>query len=374
MPYFDYAATTPLDPRIAPLLQELSSQPLNPSSLHQSGQKARRLLEAARASIAQHIGLHDPTQIIFTSSATESANLALRGLCSGNGEPVKIASSTNEHSCISETLESLEKEGLIELEIWPVNEEGKMQFPQQPVPQLKAFCMMHVNNETGVLQPVEQAKAFREKSSALWVCDASQSLGKIPIELNQLGADLLLLSGHKIYGPAGIACLAGPAVAKLRPLIIGGPQEDNRRAGTPSVALAVCFAKALELAVEEQQLRREKLLQLEKYFFEALHETGLQYNLNGSQKDRVAGFFNISLPNREGIDLVIALDQRGVHVSPGAACSTGVVAVSPVLKGMFPADVSRAAGGVRITLSHLTTTDEVARLVKELASICQKRK
>lgn len=370
MPYFDYAATTPLDPRVAELFLELSSQALNPSSLHQSGQKARRLLEAARQSIASNIGLHDPTTLIFTASATESANLALRGLCKPH-EKTLIASSANEHSCISETLEVLQKEELAEVISWPVNEVGQMQFPLEPTTGLTAFCMMHVNNETGVIQYVAQAKDYKDRTNSRWICDLSQSLGKIPVNVSELGADLVLLSAHKIYGPHGIGCLAGPAVPKLRPMIVGGPQEDNRRAGTQGVALAACFAKALELAIDEQQKRRAQLVELEELFFKELAVTGIEFVLNGSQTNRLPGFFNLSFGNREGIDVVIALDQRGAQVSPGAACSTGVVAVSPVLRAMFPKDSVRAAGGVRISMSHKTTAEEVLTLVREIASICR---
>ncbi len=373
MPYLDYAATTPIDSRILPLLQELSSQPLNPSSLHQSGQKARRLLENARQSIAANIGLHDPSTIVFTSTATESANLALRGLCNPATKRV-VASSTNEHSCISETLEALEKEALIELNHFPVNEDGIMCFPTEPVPHLFAFCMMHVNNETGVIQSVAKAKEFKAKSNTHWVCDLSQSLGKLPVQVDEMGADLVLLSGHKIYGPPGIACLAGPMVPKLRPIIIGGPQEDNRRAGTPGVALAVCFAKALEFSLQDQQQRKTTLIQLEQTLLNLLGAMGLQFRLNGSNTERVPGFINISVEGHEGIDLVIALDQQGIQVSPGAACSTGVVAVSPVLKGMFPQDVKRAAGGVRISMSHQTTPEDVRTFVEGLSAICQRGK
>lgn len=365
--YFDFAATTPLDPRLVEIWKEYSALPLNPSSIHQSGQKARRLLETARERIAEALDADAPSDILFTSGATESANLALRGLVQMTSEKKRVVTSALEHSCISETLEALEKEKLIEVTEFSLTESGFIEYPQHHVG-ADIFCLMHANNETGTIQNTQRAKAFRDESKSLWVCDVSQSIGKLPVSLKAIDADLFLISAHKFYGPPGIGCLAGPGLKKLRPQIVGGPQEDNRRAGTQAVALALCFAEALEFAQKELHERTLKLDKLEAIFLDELKNNSVPFLRNG-ETPRLPGFINLSFQDREGVDLVIALDQMGFQVSPGSACSTGVVAVSPVLAAMFPSDELRAAGGLRVTLSHHTTEDEVIQLAQAITKI-----
>jgi len=368
MSYFDYAATTPMDPRLFETWQKYSQLPLNPSSVHQNGQKARRLLENARERIAASIDLENPQNILFTSGATESANLALRGLLGSKTEekPV-ILTSKLEHSCIDETIEDIEKNELADVVYLPVKADGHIDLlPVEQSPQI--FCAMHANNETGVIQDIRKLKTYHEKVGGYWICDGSQSVGKIPVSVKTIGCDAFLISAHKFYGPLGIGCIAGKAVEKLRPQITGGPQEDNRRAGTQAVALALCFAEALEIAVSEMTERTKRLDDLEAYLLAKLKALERECKVNGGEP-KLSGFLNISFPGHEGIDVVIAMDQMQCSVSPGSACSTGVVAVSPVLKAMYPDDEERAAGGVRISMSHNTTEAEIDHLVQSLSKI-----
>ncbi|MDK2973145.1 MAG: cysteine desulfurase [Candidatus Sumerlaeota bacterium] len=370
MAYFDHAATTPLDPRVRDVMLEHAGEPLNPSSIHQPGQRARRLLDQARGQLAAAVGLGDAGQVCFTSGATEAANLALRGLATGNtGGPLHVVTSALEHSCVRETLEHLAETGRVVLHLLPVGGDGRAVLDDDAIPmQAGLLCLMHANNETGVVQDVAAARALARRRGIPWLCDACQTLGKEPLVLDDLGADLVILSAHKAYGPVGIGCLAGPGLGRLVPQITGGAQEEERRAGTPSVPLARAFAAAAELAVAELGQRREHLAALEEEFLACLARAGAPHRLNGTAP-RLPGFLNLSFPGRDAVDMVIALDQHGESASPGSACSTGVVAASPVLAAMYPDDAERAAGGVRFTFGRQTTRQEVATLAETIVSI-----
>jgi cysteine desulfurase len=370
MAYFDHAATTPLDPRVRAVLLETLGPPLNPSSIHLDGQRARRLLEDARARLAAAVGLADPALLCFTSGATEAANLALRGLADAHRDgPLCVVTSPLEHSCVRATLERLAADGRVELHHLPVLPDGRARLdPAAVPPSAGLLCLMHANNETGVLQDVAGARALARERRIPWLCDAAQVPGKAPLDLDALGADLAILSAHKAGGPVGIGCLAGPALPRLLPQVTGGAQEDERRAGTQPVALARAFAEALALAAAEVDKRRAHRLACEHSFLAALERARVPFRLNG-EATRLPGFLNLSFPGREAVDMVIALDQAGHRASPGSACSTGVVAASPVLAAMFPDDPERAAAGVRITFGPDTTPEAVGQLVESLASL-----
>jgi cysteine desulfurase len=367
--YFDYAATTPMDPRVGSILGEYGRLALNPNSLHQAGQKARRHLERSRETIAELLGLGNPSEVIFTSSATESANWILRGLRRGT-ETLRVSASLLEHSCVTDTLEVLEKQGLCEWSRWAADERGQVICSESELSPADVFCVMSVNNETGIRQPLGRFLEWKALHSAhsIWVADCTQSAGKEP---HPTDADLAFFASHKMYGPPGIACVAGRGIKKLEPMLLGGPQEDNKRAGTPPVALAIAFAEALKLMVTEKEEREAQIREVESFFLSSVFDRlgDERVVLNGDDSLRMGGIVNLSFAGFEGTDLVIALDQRGVQVSPGAACSTGVVSVSPVLKAMYPGNLARAAGGVRFCFSHLTTKEEVSWGVDQLCSI-----
>lgn len=372
MPYFDHAATTPVDPRALAEFARLAPEALNASSIHAAGQRARRLLDGCRERLAAAMRLPDAADIVFTSGATEAANFALRGLAARGPRPLRVATSAIEHSCVRDTLGVLAAQGAVDLVELPVGEDGRARLEPARLAAVHLLCLMHGNNETGVIQDVAAARERRAGGRFLWLCDASQSLGKVPLDLGALEADLVILSSHKIYGPAGVGCLAGPGLGQLVPQITGGPQEDERRAGTQPVALVAAFVRAAELAVEELDARRAHLLALEEHFLAALRELGVAFQLNGAA-ERLPGFLNLSFAGFEAVDVVIALDQAGHCVSPGSACSTGVVAVSPVLSAMFGNETARAAGGVRITFGKDTTEPEVTALAGDLAAVVAAR-
>jgi cysteine desulfurase len=374
--YFDYAATAPMCDEAADELERWRGVALNPSSIHQSGQRARRLLEEARDRLAGLLAVPS-SEVIFTGSATESANLALRGLLAatsrGPARSRMVLTSAIEHSCVRETLEHLAGQGGISIRKMRVLESGQAvpEWEQDQGP-LDLLCLMHANNETGVVQDHGAALRLVEQTGCAWLCDASQSLGKVPVRLPDLGAGLLIGSSHKVGGPLGIALLAGPAVNQLTAQIVGGGQEDGRRGGTPAVALARAFAAAAAAAVARQEAEAERLRTLEEQFLGRLSLLEVSWWLNG-RGERLPGFLNLSIPGLEAVEAAIALDAAGYRVSPGSACSTGVVEVSPVLRAMFPDDEPRARAGLRITMGRETTPEAVIGLAAELARVAQAR-
>jgi cysteine desulfurase len=284
-----------------------------------------------------------------------------------------ILSSAIEHSCVRETLEHLTARGGIAVRSMEVLESG------QAVPYwdlgngpLDLLCLMHANNETGVLQDQGAASRLADSTGCVWLCDASQSFGKVPVRLPDLGAGLVIASSHKLGGPLGIALLAGSSVAQLAAQIVGGGQEEGRRGGTPAVALARAFAAAAAAAVARQESEADRLRVLEGQFLGRLTSLEVSWRLNGLG-DRLPGFVNLSIRGLEAVEATIALDASGFRVSPGSACSTGVVEVSPVLKAMFPGDEERAKGGLRISMGRETTPEAVIGLAAELARVAQAR-
>lgn len=367
--YLDHAATAPLDDAVAAFLREAQGKPLNPSSVHGAGQRARRRLEAARERLAAAVGA-EPEQVLFTSGASEANNLVLRGLADRHAldgrRPPRVLWSSLEHPCIRETVRHLGAMGRIEGRALPVTEGGRVDFAAAPAGDL--LTMMTVQNETGVCLELREAREWRDAHRALWHTDAAQVLGRVPFSLRETGADLVTFSSHKIGGPAGIGALAGRALQRLSPQVTGGPQEQERRAGTQPVLLAEAFALAAERAAARVQENEIWQRTLESALFGALAAAGIFPFRNGLEP-RAPGFLNLTFPGVSGPDLVIALDARGIAVSSGAACSTGVMELSEALAAMFPQDPERAAGALRITPGMKTTLDDVQALAEALVQI-----
>lgn len=370
MIYLDQAATTAVDPRVRAVLLEALADPLNASSVHRHGQRARRLLEQAREQMGALLGV-PPQEVVFTSGASESNNLAIRGLAAAaarEGRHLRVLSSPLEHACIRETVGRLAGTGTIEASSLDVTPEGKVVIPDANGPRAgDLLCMMAVQNETGVVQPLDAARDQARSAGCLWLCDAVQAFGMMDVRVPALGASFLSLSSHKIYGPPGVGLLAGPGVSHIESQITGGPQENEHRAGTQPVALIRAFVHAARLAVEERDQRRRHVQQLTQLLVARLRDSIGDLQVNG--EDALPGFLNVSFPGVSGADLVIALDSAGFSVSSGSACATGVMETSPALEAMFPADASRAASAIRITPGKDTTEEEVGSFAEVLIGI-----
>ncbi len=361
--YLDNSATTRPDRAVfeamAPWLGERCA---NPSSLHSFGQAARAAVETARRQACALIGA-DPGTVFFTSGGTESDNLALQGAAAAAGsEPRRIVASAMEHSAVARTLELLEGRGF-EVVLVPPGTGGAVdvgRFAEALAPGALLACVMHVNNETGAVQPVRELAAAARERGALFFTDAVQSVGKIPVDVGDLGVDLLAFSSHKIHGPMGVGALYIRPGTPLRSLFGGGPQERERRPGTENVPGVVGFGEACRIAREGMAEHAADIAAMRDAFEDDVRrgEPGAWFGAQGSP--RAPHVSSVALPGVDGDGMVIALDMAGVAASSGSACSSGHQEPSPTLTAMgLPPDVVH--GAVRFSFSRLNTMEEARR-------------
>ena len=361
--YLDYAATTPVDPRVADVMIEClrpSGEQGNPSSAgHDYGRRARALCEKARAQVAKAIGAR-PECIVWTSGATESDNLAIFGIARFNADRGRhLISSKTEHKAVIDPLKQLEREGFEVTWLKPAAD-GIVR-PEQVQAALRAdtqlVSLMHVNNEIGVVQDIAAVGALcRERGIAFHV-DAAQSAGKLPLNVEAMNVDLLSLTAHKIYGPKGIGALyvrRKPPLG-LKPLIYGGGQEFGLRSGTLATHQIVGMGLAFEIAERDRQQDVERLGALRDKLWAGIASIG-DVELNGHPTDRVAGLLNISFRGVEGESLQFAL--RELAVSAGSACSSASEEASYVLRALGRSD-QLAQSSLRFSLGRFTTAEQV---------------
>ncbi|APU43416.1 cysteine desulfurase family protein [Streptomyces sp. TN58] len=360
--YLDYNATTPVDPRVAAaMLPHLTDFFGNPSSSHPYAQAPRRALDEARAQVADLIGAR-AGEVVFTSSGSEADLLALRGavLASGRPRPHVITQAT-EHPAVLETCRALERLHGARVTLLPVDRDGLV----EPAALAAAFTedtvlvsVMAANNETGALQPVAELATLAHERGALFHCDAAQAAGKIPLDVQGLGVDLLTLVGHKMYAPKGAAALfVGEGVA-LEPVVYGGGQERGLRAGTENVALAVALGTAARIAAAELADGTPARIAALRG---ALHQRLTaalpgRVHLNGPEKNRLPNTLNVSVDGVLGHELLAA--ARQIAASTGSACHSGTHTPSPVLAAMG-LDPARALGALRLSLGRWTRAEDI---------------
>jgi cysteine desulfurase len=357
--YLDHNATTPLDSAaLEAMLPYLRESYGNPSSLHWFGQRARAAVEEAREQVAALVGATAP-EIVFTAGGSESDNMALRGaLAMATAARRKLVTTAVEHHAVLNTAKALRDEGH-PVEIARVGEDGRLDLDDLRAKVDDATLVVSVmlaNNETGVLQPVAQVARLAHERGVLVHCDAVQGGGKTTLDVRALDVDLLTLSAHKLYGPKGTGCLYVRRGTKMAPLVRGGAQERNRRAGTENVAGIVGFGAAAAHARQAVASEEPRIAALRDRLELALLEVpGARRN---GAEPRVANTANVSF---EGIDaeaLLIALDLEGVAASTGAACAAGGIEPSHVLKAMgFSAE--RVQSSLRLSLGRATTEAEI---------------
>ncbi len=368
--YLDHNATTPLDPgareAMLPFLDHVFG---NPSSIHHFGQQARAALEEARGQVAALVSAQ-PSEIVFTSSGTEADNLALHGVTRSAREPrLKLVVAAIEHHAVLNTAKALIGDG-VPVELLRSGSDGKVDLDdlRAKVDDRTALVsVMLANNETGVIQPIEEVVEIARRSGALVHCDAVQAAGKLPIDVGRLGVDLLTLSAHKLYGPKGAGALFVRRGTRMSAQIRGGSQERNRRAGTESVADLVGFGRAAERAAKgllEEACRQGALRgRLEQRL---LSVPGAVQN---GGEPRVPNTSNLSFEGIDAESLLMALDLAGVAVSSGAACAAGAVEPSHVLRAMGLRG-GRVESSIRLSLGRGTTEEEVdlaaARIVEAI--------
>jgi len=362
--YLDHAASTPLLPAVAAAMQPyLLEVHGNPASAHRAGQRARQALNDARQTIAGLLDA-DADEVIFTSGATEANNLAITGLGESAGT---VLVSAVEHPSV------LEPARRLNAEVLPVGAAGVVAVERLGSlrPQTRLVSIQYANHETGVVQPIA-ALARAVGGRALLHCDATQAAGKLPLRFHELGIDALTLSAHKFHGPKGIGGLLVRRGVPLRPLLHGGHQQQGRRPGTESVALAVGLATALKLAHAEMSERWRQVEALRQRFLTRLQAETPDLLINPSDGDRLPHTLNLSFPGCQADILLMKLDLAGVACSTGSACSSGSLLPSPVLQAMGLAG-DRLRSAMRFSFSFLLSesaidqaADRVATAVRQL--------
>ena len=373
--YLDYNATTPIEPRVAEAMQPYLFDFFgNPSSSHPYGSEARRSVEHARANVADMLGC-SAEEIVFTGSGSEANNMALKGVCGARrAQGNHIVISAVEHPAVIEPCRYLERSGF-RLTVLPVDRTGRVDpadVEEAMEPGTILVSVMHANNEVGTVQPIAAIASIAHRHGALLHTDAAQSIGKIPVHVDDLKVDLLSVAGHKLYAPKGIGALYIRSGVKLEKYLHGASHEANRRAGTENVLEIVGLGRAAQLVDEELDSIREHLQTLRAYLLarlaQALEEDGV-WRLNGHQKHCLPNTLSISFRGIEANTLLSGI-QSQVAASAGAACHAGSVHVSPVLAAMHvPLDY--AMGTVRLSLGRMTTEAELDRVVAVMAEAVQ---
>jgi cysteine desulfurase len=369
--YLDFNASTPIHPAVAESMRAaLEDGYGNPSSRHWAGAPAKELLEASRRQIADLLGCSSP-EVVLTSGGSEANNLAIKGsFFAQQNRAAHIVTTQIEHPSVLSPLSFLEREGA-RITSLPVDFAGLV----DPDDLRRALSrdtvlvsIMHANNETGTIQPIEACARIAREHGILFHTDAAQSVGKVPTEVDDLGIDLLSVAGHKLYAPKGVGALYVRSGTRLEPLIHGAAHEGGRRAGTESAILAAALGTACSLARDSVPL--EDVRRLRDEFWASLKERfGERVVRNGHTERCLPNTLNVSFIECVGADVLAALD--GVAASTGSACHAGRVELSPVLRAMnVPEHIGK--GAVRFSLGRETTADELAEVVERLAVILRR--
>ncbi len=369
MVYLDSNATTkPAAEVVAAMMPMYEEFYGNPSSVHRFGQRARQAIDEARAALADLVGC-SPTELSFTGGGTEAVNTAIRGILATRAPRKQIIVSAVEHSATRELCQQLAREGaeIITLE---VDLEGQLNFEElaaRITDDTALVSLMWANNETGVLFPVREIAAICREKKVPFHCDGTQAVGKIPVNVHELGVDAMSFAAHKFHGPKGVGSLYIRRGLRVRPLIIGGPQEHGRRGGTENVPGIVGLGKAAELAkkaLPEMERVRAMRDRLEQSVLKAIPDAVV----NGSVKNRLPNTTSLSFPRLEAEAILLLLSEQGICASAGAACSSGSLEPSHVLKAM-KIDSKIAHGAIRFSLSRFTTEAEIDRALAVLPGV-----
>ena len=367
--YLDYQATTPMDPRVLEaMMPYFTHQFGNPHSRsHSYGWEAEEGVEKGRGQVAKLIGA-DEKEVIFTSGATESNNLAIRGVAEFYKDRKNhIVTTVTEHKCVLDTCRHLEQSGF-EVTYLPVQKNGLIDLEvlrAAVTDKTVVVSIMAVNNEIGVIQPLaEIGKICREKK-AFFHTDAAQAAGKIPLDVEAMNIDLMSISGHKIYGPKGIGALYVRRKPRIRlvPLIVGGGQERGFRSGTLPTPLCVGLGEAAEIALKEMDAEAKRLAKLQARMLNGLNAKLTDIHVNGDLEHRIPGNLNIGFAYVEGESLMMGI--KGLSVSSGSACTSASLEPSYVLRALG-VEEDMAHTSLRIGLGRFTTEHEVDTAVDEL--------
>lgn len=372
--YLDHSATTPVRTEVATAIVEyMTAKYGNPSSIHSFGREAKAAIEKARTQVAELIKAK-PEEIIFTGGGTEADNMAITGVARAyRARGRHIITSAVEHHAVLDACKALEKEGF-DVTVLPVDEYGLVRVEDLRnaiTGETILITIMHVNNEVGTIEPVEEIGRIAREKGIVFHTDAVQSVGKVPIDVDKMKIDLLSGSGHKIYGPKGVGFLYVRSGVRLEPLFFGGGQEKKRRPGTENVAGIVGLGLACELAGQEMDKEMARQLILRDKLIKGLMESIPNIRLNGHPHKRIASNINISFEYVEGESLLLSLDLQGIAASSGSACTSGSLEPSHVLTAMGICHET-AHGSVRMTLGRDTSDEEIEHVLKTFPPIVER--
>lgn len=374
--YFDHAATTPLDERVLEaMMPYLKENYGNPNSAHHLGQKTKVVIEDAREKVASLIGA-EPSEIVFTSGGTESDNAVIKGALAVSGNKKEVITSEIEHHAVLHTVEMEKMRGIKPVFAKP-DATGKITADavREAINENTALVsLMHVNNEIGTINPLSEIAEVCREFDVPFHSDTVQSLGKLPVDVKELGVDFLSGSAHKIYGPKGTGIMYVKNGARWVPWMIGGSQERRRRGGTLNVPGIVGFTKALELAIEEMDEHTARFTKLRSLLLEQLREKlSVKVTVNGPQDDGVPHILNLSFSDADnkhidGEMLLLNLDIEGICVSNGSACTSGAVEPSHVLAGIGM-EPNLANSSIRVSLGKQNTEEDITYFVDKLDAV-----
>jgi cysteine desulfurase len=375
MIYLDHNATTPTRPEvIEAMLPYLGTHFGNPSSVHRAGRRAKQGLEDAREQVAALLNAR-PAEVLFTSGGTESNNLALYGVLRQGvrDKEVHVITTAIEHSSILQPLQRLAQEG-VSLTILPVDSDGQVGVSDLAAALRPATVLVSIglaNHEIGTIQPIADMSQILRQHGVLFHVDAVQAAGKLPLEVNRLGVDLLSLSAHKIYGPKGIGALYVRKGTALAPVFGGGPQEREKRPGTENVAAAVGFGAAATLAARGLESNTAHAWRLITKLWAGIRERVPSVSLNGSQHRRLSNTLNVGFAGAAAEGLMMGLDLAGIAVSTGSACAAGSVEPSHVLLALGRNEAD-AKSAIRFSVGKDTTDQEIDRVLAVLPGIVER--
>lgn len=377
--YLDYAATTPLDPRVADVITDnLQKQYGNASSVHAFGRSAKVILEESREIIAKSIGA-EPAEIFFTSGGTEADNHALVGTALAQKRDAgkdHIVVSAIEHHAVLDCADYLKNLGF-RVSFIPVDMRGVVRIDELKKvlsSQTAIISVMHANNETGTIQPLLEISSIAKENGIIFHSDTVQTIGKIPVHVDELGVDLLSISAHKIYGPKGVGAIYIRKGTNIDALLHGGAQERKNRAGTENVPLIAGFAKAVEIAVQEQNDIYDRVASFKSLLKEKFQTSLKNILFNGDQNSSLPHIVSVSLDANayavESESLLLNMDLRGVAVSSGSACTSGSVQPSHVLLAMG-IDEKTTRTAIRFSFGKYTTSEQVEHAGEIFCTIVQ---
>lgn len=369
--YLDHAGTTPLHPEVYSLMCEFMKNTFgNPSSIHSFGREAKKWVDEARQQVADLIG-SEAGEIIFTGGGTEADNLAIIGAAAARHKKGNhIIASSIEHPAVLNTCKHLAKIGF-EVTFLPVDQYGLVdqeELCKAIRPETILISIMYANNEIGTIEPIEEIGKIAREHGVLYHTDAVQTAGKIPVNVNALGADLLTLSSHKIYGPKGVGALYKRKGVRLQPVVYGGGQESNSRSGTENTIGIVGFGKAAEIAARDLDSEFNRTRELRDKLVQGIKERIPDVKYNGHPERRLPHNVNFSFSYVEGESMLLSLDMKGIAASSGSACSSSTLKSSHVLTAIgLPYELIH--GSLRMTLGRMNDAADIDYVLEVLPGI-----